>query len=314
MSNQETYRKLCQEHPDIPLFMQAWWLDASDMPWDVILYTNKGKIAGFYVYSYVQKWGHTLITQPTLTQYSGPFLFLPNDLPLAQRYSLENKAYNYFIAQLEAKKYHFIEQNWHHSQTNHQPFYWQGFKQSTRYTYVLDNTDTEAVWQGLSSDKKKKYLRSEQSDLRLSLSLSHVDFYHLYKQCLSHKGQHIYYPFKTFEKLYLAAKDHQCGQILAIYDKQNQLHAALWIVWDNNAAYNMIIPIVEAHKSSGASTRLIFEAMRLLQGKTKQFDFEGSMIQGVALHNQSFGAQQIPFHHLQKSHSKLLSLWRMFKQ
>jgi hypothetical protein len=314
MSTKETYRQLCEQHPDIPLFMQAWWLDATHLPWDVILFEHKNHIAGFYVYSYTKKWGKTLIVQPQLTQYAGPFLFYPESLKQEQRYSFQNKAYNYFIEQLEKRGFDFLEQNFHHSQTYHQPFYWQGFKQSTRYTYVLDNTDTETVWQGLSSDKKKKYLRSEQSDLRLSLSLSHVDFYHLYKQCLSHKGQHIYYTFKTFEKLYLAAKDHQCGQILAIYDKQNQLHAALWIVWDNNAAYNMIIPIVEAHKSSGASTRLIFEAMRLLQGKTKQFDFEGSMIHGVALHNQSFGATHVPFFHIQKSHSKLLSLWRSIKK
>ncbi len=315
MSPKDTYRQLCQERTDIPLFMQAWWLDATDMPWEVILFEHKKQIAGFYVYSYTQKWGKKLILQPSLTQYSGPLLFYPDGLSLAQKYSFENKAYNYFIEQLAATGYHFIEQNWHHSQQNHQPFYWQGFRQTTRYTYILPQiSNLQDITKALSDDKKKKLNRAQGDELQLSTQLAAADFYSFYKDCLQNKQKKIYYPLVTFEQLHTAAMQHNSGQILALYDTKQQLHAALWVVWDSTTAYNLIIAINENHKSSGASTRIIFEAMRFLQGKTQQYDFEGSMIQGVALHNQSFSAQQIPYHHIQKSHSKLLSLWRYLKK
>lgn len=312
MSAQDTYRKLCKEHPDIPLFMQAWWLDATNMPWDVILYQPNDKVVGFYVFSYVKKWGKTLILQPMLTQYSGPYLFYPAGISMAQKYSLQNKAYNYFIEQLEAKNYHFIEQNWHHSQHNWQPFYWQGFKQTTRYTFILKDMDVTAIKKGLSSDKKNKLNKAQTLQLRLDTSCQ--AFYSLCKQHIQAKGDAIFYSLETFQKLHDAAKQRQQGQILSLHDSAGHIHAALWVVWDSQAAYHLIMPIVPTLRNSGASTRLIVEAIRFLQDKTRQYDFEGSMIQNVALHNQSFGATQVAFHQIQKSHSKVLSLWRMLKK
>lgn len=315
MSNQDTYRKLCQTRTDIPLFMQAWWLDATNLPWDVIFYQEKDQIAGIYVYSFVKKWGKTLILQPTLTQYSGPFLFYPEGISQTKKYSLENKAHTHFIAQLEAKKFHFLEQNWHHSQQNWQPYYWNKFKQTTRYTYILENiANTQAIFKGLSENKKRQYKKAEAALFTLSLQLSAQAFYQFYNTCLQAKGQTIIYSFQTFEKLYNAAKERGQGQIFAMYDNQNQLHTALWVIWDNHCAYDMITPINATYRNSGATTRIIFEAMAFLQGKTMHYDFEGSMIEGSAHRNQLFGAKQVAYHQIQKSHSKLLSLWRMLKK
>lgn len=316
MSNQDTYRQLCQEHPCIPLFMQAWWLDATNLPWDVILFEYKKQIAGFYVYSYVQKWGRTLIVQPTLTQYSGPFLFYPDGLSLHERYSFENKAYNYFIEQLERKKYHFIEQNWHHSQQNWQPFFWKEYNQTTCYTYLLENiANKDAIWEGMSADKRHRHAKKISNKCTVSLNLSPQDFYQFYVQCLKKRGRKIFYSQEVFEQIYRASKQHHQGQILALLDEKNELQAALWVVWDSTYAYNLVLALNgEYQHNKGAVTKLVWEAILFLQGKTMHYDFEGSMIQGSALRNQSFGARQIPYHRIQKSHSKILSLWRYLKK
>lgn len=315
MNSKEQYRKLCQERTDIPLFLQAWWLDATDMPWDVLLFEQKNSIAGVYVFSYTKKLGKTIIVQPTLTQYSGPFLFYPAGASLEEKYSLQNKAYNYFIEQLEQRGYAFLEQNFHHSQRNHQPFYWNGFKQTTRYTYLLENINNmDAIWAGISHHKRQKNITKTKDLLQLRQDMSIHDFYQFYQSTLQQKGARIFYPFETLNKLYCAAKEKQQAQILSLHDHQDNLHVALLFVWDSTSAYNLIIAINPLFKSSGATSRIVWEAMLYLQGKTQHYDFEGSMIQGVALKNQSFGALQIPFHHLQKSHSKLYSLWRMLKK
>ena len=150
--------------------------------------------------------------------------------------------------------------------------------------------------------------------LQLKQDMSIQDFYLFYQSTLQQKGKHIFYPLATLEKLYLTAQARQQAQILALYDEQNNLHVALLIVWDKCAAYNLIIAINPDFKSSGATSRIIWEAMLYLQGKTQHYDFEGSMIEGVALKNQSFGALQIPYHQVQKSHSKLYSLWRYLRK
>lgn len=314
MDAKDTYRRLCKQRTDIPLFLQPWWLDATDMAWDVILYQEKGQIRGIYVYSYCKKWGKTIITQPTLTQYSGPYLLDQASLSQIEQYSLQNKAYNYFIDQLEQRGYSFLEQNFHHSQTNHQPFYWQGFRQTTRYSYLLENiADMDAIWNGMSHRKRQKNISKTQGKFCLIDDMSYAEFYRFYRSTLQEKGKEIFYDAPTFAKLHNAAKSRQQGQILALYDEQNDLHVALWVVWDRQTAYNMIIAINPRYKSSGATSLIIWEALQFLQDKTQHYDFEGSMIQGVALKDQSFGAKQVAYHTIQKSHSKLYSLWRRLK-
>lgn len=316
MSLKDTYRQLCGQRTDIPLFMQAWWLDATHLPWDVLLFEHKKQVAGFYVYSYTQKWGKKLIVQPSLTQFSGPFLFYPDGLSVADKYSFENKAYNYFIEQLKALNFQFLEQNFHHSQTNHQPFYWEGYAQTTRYTYLLENiAHTDAIWEGMSPDKRLRHVKKLEDKCRISLDVSPQEFYHFYEQCLQKRGRKILYPLAVFEQLHQAAQARNQGQIIALLDNENNLQAALWIVWDATYAYNMILALnTDYTYNKGATTKLVWEAILFLQGKTLHYDFEGSMIQGSALRNQSFGAKQVPFFHLQKSHSKLLSLWRFMKK
>ena len=47
MSNKiELYRALCAQEPSMPLFSQAWWLDATAGPgaWDVALVEKGGTI------------------------------------------------------------------------------------------------------------------------------------------------------------------------------------------------------------------------------------------------------------------------------
>ena len=89
-------------HKEIPLFMQAWWLDATSKEnWDVIFAKIHDEIVGFFVFSYQQKLGKTIVTNLPLTQYSGPYIFYPKDLNKSDIHSFENKVYTSIIEQLE---------------------------------------------------------------------------------------------------------------------------------------------------------------------------------------------------------------------
>ena len=56
MNNKVIYRSLCETHKEIPLFMQAWWLDAASKEnWDVIFAKIHDEIVGFFVFSFQKK-------------------------------------------------------------------------------------------------------------------------------------------------------------------------------------------------------------------------------------------------------------------
>ena len=316
MNNKVIYRSLCEMHKEIPLFMQAWWLDATSKEnWDVIFAKIHDEIVGFFVFSYQKKFSKTIVTNLPLTQYSGPYIFYPKDLNKSDIHSFENKVYTSIIEQLDSKNIDFIEINCHHSFKNWQQFFWSGYKQTTKYTYILENiSNKETLLKEMSYSQRAKRIKKAKNDYYFSLELSAEEFYDFYKSNLKDLDKTIFYSKDFFLKLYNAAKERNQGQIISIYSKDNELLAALWTIWDSEFAYNMIMTSDKKKKCSEGTTLLIWETIDFLKDKTKNYDFEGSMIKGVALRNQSYGATALPYHCISKSNSLIMSAWKKYQE
>jgi hypothetical protein len=315
ISNKDRYRQLCQEN-DIPLFMQAWWMDAvccEGKEWDVFLYEKKGRILAAMPYHLFRKVGFKLIIQPQLTQYNGLWIDYPDNIASYQKYSLEKEVMNYFIDQLDQLSIDGFNQNFHYSVTNWQPFFWKGFKQTTRYTYLIENiSDSESIYNHFCPRSKQKHILRA-SDLIFDLNFSEEEFYDLHKQSLKSNNQTISYSEDLFFNIVKAAKARKQAQIFAVRDKLNNVHAALFVVWDARSAYNLIVARNSKFNSSGGSVLLVWEVLKYLKDKTETYDFEGSMIEGVAYNNELFGAIQKPYFVIQKSNSILFSLLMFLK-
>ena len=316
LNNKEKYSQFCATQPQIPLFMQAWWLDAvcvEGKNWDVLLCEENGKIIAAMPYLLIKKYGFKIVTQPQLTQYNGIWIDYPEEINLYKRYSFEKKVMDNLIEQLENLKCSFYTQNFHFSFTNWQPFYWRGFRQSTRYTYqIKDLSDLEKCFDNFSY-AKQKHIKKENDDLKIDFSLSANEFYDFHKECLKQKNAAIEYSQKLFLSIYNESIRRKQGKIIALKDKNKNLHSALFFVWDKNAAYALISAINPQFKSDGASTKMFWEAVKFVSNKTKVFDFEGSMIKGVAQSFQQFGAEQVPYFNISKSNSKILDALRLIK-
>ena len=72
MTNKQKYYIFCENENDIPIFSQAWWLDAvCGSAWDVVLVENHGDIIASMPYHMKKKIGFNIITMPKLTQNMG---------------------------------------------------------------------------------------------------------------------------------------------------------------------------------------------------------------------------------------------------
>ena len=316
--NKERYRILCEEK-ELPLFMQAWWFDAictpEDNEWNVLLCeesrtggSQKGEIVGAIPYCIVKKFGFKIIITPNGAQYNGVWINYPEEMKLHKRYSFEKRVMDNLIDQLETLKVSYYSQNFHHSFTNWQPFYWRGFKQTTRYTYPIEDlSNLETVFSDFSS-AKQRHIKKENVDLTVDFSLSADEFYEFHKQCLQQKNAKIGYSRKHFLSMYNESVKRGQGKIISIKDKNNNLQSSIFVVWDKNTAYACVYAFNPQIKSDGASTKMFWEAIKFVSDKTQAFDFEGSMIENVAQSYQQFATKQMPYFNISKSYSKLFSL------
>lgn len=309
MNKIDKYRELCKVENSIPLFSQPWWLDAvcGENSWDVCLVEKGRKIYASMPYYLVKEYGFVLIKQPKLTQTSGPW-FRYEDSKYSKKLANEKDMMEALIEQLPHTD--SFNQNWHYKQQNWLPFYWKGFSQTTNYTYVIDDiSNVELVISSFDQSKRKNIKKSEKI-VSIKYDLSASDFYENHKMTLKKQGSEISYSFELFKRIYDAAYNENAGKTIAAFDDAGNLHAALFVIWDGNSAYDLISTIDPSYRSSGAASLLIKEIVSYLSDKTKSFDFEGSMIEPVERSFRQFGAKQKPYFTIYKNNSKLLLVAR----
>lgn len=311
---QVQYRELCHTEA-LPLMLQYWWLDAvCPGQWDVFLYKESGHVVASFAYHIRRKGGMRFLLLPPHTQYGGLWIKnTPTDY--TQRLTYEKRLMTHLIERIDSLRLHYAEINLHFSITNHLPFHWKGWKQTTRYTYLIDRIGNTEKCVSRFSPAKQRQIRKAQGRFTLDMDLSPDEFYAFHKTCLHDSGRgSIDYDYAFFLRLWKAATARKQGQIFALRDREGRIHTAHFIVWDRASAYDLLYFIRPEYASSGASTLIVMEILQYLQQKTRAFDFEGSMIEGVENSYRQFGTQQRPYHHLVRPYSPLAAWLLRLKQ
>ncbi len=301
------YRSLCTQEPTIPLFSQAWWLDATagEGAWDVALVEKGDAIVASMPYVPRKRYGLTLLGQPVLTQTLGPWLRETggkSSTKLAQ----QKDWLQALIAQLPPFA-HFT-QNWHWQMGNWLPFYWAGFQQTTRYTYILHALgDEQTLWQGLRENIRTDINKATRRfNLCVRNDLTVDDFLALNRMTFARQNMALPYTEAFVHKLDQACATRHARKIFIAEDEQGRRHAGVYIVWDTNSAYYLMGGGDPELRNSGATSLCMWEAIKFAATVTQRFDFEGSMIEPVEKFFRAFGAQQTPYFTVSKTPSRLL--------
>ncbi len=299
----DKYRQFSKSEMSIPIFSKDWWMDAvcGENNWDVLIVESGDKIVASMPIYIKQKYGLKYITQPKLTQTNGIYIKYPNNQKYEKRLSYEKDIVYKIINQLEKLNIVFYQQNFHYSVTNWLPFYWKGYEQTTRYTYLIDDiSDLETVFNNFSHAKRKN-IKNINSDIKVKFDLSSKEFYENHKMTLKKQGCVIDYSYDVFKRIYDSSYENKAGKTIYAVDKVGNLHSAIFFIWDENSAYDLISTIDPDFKNSGSASLLVFEAIKYVSNLTQKFDFEGSMIEGVENSFRQFGAVQKPYFTISKA-------------
>lgn len=302
----DAYRKLCESEASVPLFSQAWWLDAvAGDSWQVALVKNGGEVVASMPYVLSRKYGFRIISQPPLTQNQGPWIKQTN-AKYAKRLSREKDLMAELIDHLPA--YDHFSQNWDHSQTNWLPFYWKGFSQTSRYTYRIEKLgEIDEIWadfqQNVRTDIKKA---SNRENLRIRDDLPLSDFYALNAMVFKRQGRKVPYGDSFVAQIDKAASARNCRKIFIAEDVQGRHHAGVYLIWDDKSAYYLMGGGDPELRASGATSLCMWEAIKYASTVTQAFDFEGSMLEPVERFFRSFGARQTQYHSVSHTPSRLM--------
>lgn len=301
MINLEKYRQFSEKETNIPLFSKGWWMDAvCPNDWDVILIEENGEIRASLPY-YLQQYSDVKeIRKATLSQTNGIWMCYPQDQKYEKKLTYEKKVMNSVIdkiEQLDIKKY---QQYFHYSVTNWLPFFWRGYSQTTRYTYVIHNTSNlDEVYQNFNTNIRKNIRKAERS-LQVYEGLGIDEFYHLNKLTFERQDLEIPYSFEMVSRIDETCDQRNARKIYYCTDKQRQIHAAAYFVWDDETVYYLMSGSNPDYRNNQSLTLLIYEGIKLASRLNRKFDFEGSMKQNIEQFFRQFGARQMPYHNIYK--------------
>ncbi len=313
MSEKEAYIAFCAQTPELPLFLQPWWLDAVTCPdhkeWELLLACNKqGETEAVLPFVTGTRLGLRYALTPQLTQYTGVWIKEVEGETVTERLSRAKRLQNDLIAQLEAKKIAFFDLKFPLTYRYWLPFYWAGYRQETHYTYrIEDLSDLKQVFAGFDYSKQKQIRKAQEAGIVIDFEMRADELYDLQCAQLDERGSKDVLSRELVRSVVNESRKRGQGLIARAKDPEGNTHAAVFVVWDEHSAWELISAIHPDYRASGASTLVVWEAMQRVAAKTKAWDFEGSMIEAVENSFRLFGGVPVPYYEIYKK-TKLIQL------
>ncbi|WP_239618827.1 GNAT family N-acetyltransferase [Cohnella mopanensis] len=309
------YRELCKTNSSIPLFDRDWWLDivcGGADNWDVIIVEKGNEIVASLPYYKTKKYGFNLIQMPELTLTLGIWIQYPPNQKYATRLAYERELYLEIIEQMPDVDYSY--QHFNRNITNWSTFYWKGFRQTTRYTYVIEDlTQLDNVYANFKENIRDGIERAEQK-LKVIESDDVEQFYEMHSRNFNPKTLPIPYRFETLKRLDEELSKQNGRKILFAVDEAGKIHSGIYLVWDSVSAYNLLGGEDFTFRNSGPHAMLIWHAIQLMSKQSVQFDLYGGMHESVESFFRSFGAKQKPYFQISKFYGKFFKFVYYMKQ
>jgi hypothetical protein len=279
------------------IFQQPWWLNAvAPGEWSVVVAEHGGRVVGRLPYVKKSRRGLDFLRMPALTQTLGPWIE-KKEAKYPKILAWQKDVMAELIGKLP--KFDSFQQNFHYEITNWLPFYWHGFRQTTRYTYVLsDISDADKVWAGFLENIRREIKKAaKQVCLRTDLGIHR--FLEVNEKTFSRQGMGLPYSPDLVHRI-----DRACGdenrKIFFAEDASGRIHAAIYIIWDERSAYYLMGGGDPELRNSGATSLLMWEAIQFASRVTQKFDFEGSMVEPIERFFRAFGGVQMPYFSISK--------------
>ena len=262
-------------------YAYSWYLDkVTNYQWDALILDD---YSALFPLPFKKKFFLKVIYQPFFTQQLGLF---------ASRQETLNDINNW----LKAIPVHFVKTYLHLNSKNSLP------NKPTRLTHqVLLNRDYSYIYNDYSSVVTKNLKRIRNRGMQAESSQDVYSYIKFMKDNLGPKLSDLSpSDIDMLQGLLIEILERKKGFIRFCLDKNGNRIAGTFIIKSNARVIYLLAASTQSGKKANGMTYLIDNIMTELAGKEIVFDFEGSMIPGIAKFNKNFGGKEEHFPVIQK--------------
>ena len=307
----DDYDALVQRSPQGSVFALSWWLDAvAADAWEPHVVEAGGEPAAAWPSAvHGSRWGR-LLASPPLTPFLGPLL----PPRVGRSRSREIKLLEGLVKAAGGAAH--IEARCSPGFDYWTPLSWHGFTQTTRYTWRLDELrDTEAVFRAMRENVRRHVRNARKRGVTIETAgLS--DFLGVHAATVGRKGlgEVAAVSRQALARVEAAASAREARTILVARGEDGHVHAGGYFVHDWRYVYYLMGGSDPEHRSSGASSLLLWSAIGQAAERGLGFDFEGSMLRPVEEFFRAFAGVPAPYSVVRRTTSAGLRAERAVKR
>ncbi len=303
MSAKESYIEFTRTEEQLPIFSKSWWLDAvcgNDLTWDAIMATDEDMNMVTFPYCCTKnRFGPTTIIMPGLTQLLGPYFKIKENTKMSKIQGIKKELCYSVIDQLP--KFKYFDMKFHRNFTNWQPFYWKGFEQTTKYSSrIQKDLPVDQVFNGINK-RLKVYIRKNENNMKIEVGNDISDIWDISRDTFDRKENTVPYSLEFLKRMDSACKEHDCRKILIAKNESGNIMAFTYTIWDSEDVYLLLGGRDPEYDKNNVKANLVWESIKMALSMGKNFDFEGSMLEGVQGNNNLFGCTVEPYSSIRKS-------------
>lgn len=310
------WHEICEDSRyKMPIYHKDWYWNAvcdSEDEWRVIVYETKDLVAAF-PFCYRKIHGMLRIENAWQVARGGIWIhFNTDNLHPEKRNHLYQEVTDYMIDNLPAFDYFnviFLPEY-----RDCQPMYWHGFEVGARCNHFIRNRTADEA-KRMATKNRRKRINGFSKDYEIKINeISVDDYWEFFEKSYTQRDRKISYEKDKFKNLITALQTRNQVQIRGAY-KDNQLFAGIILPEDDESLYMQFGTQIPGHGDSQSG--LTYSAILYCMEHNKKFDFEGSMIKGVAEYNLSFGPETelcYIFHKESKKYRTLNAIRQLLKK
>lgn len=268
------------------VFEQPWWLDiVAPGEWQEIIVKKDGEVVGRLPFIY--KKGN--ICMPPLTQTCGVWIKeFPQEKGNGDLASIKEIIYQLLE---ELPSFRNMKLALDSSNTYFLPYYWKGYTIVPHISYRIQNlSDIGHIYQNFGKTVVKN-IKSANKKVSISREPRAEWLLEMLEMTFANQNRKSPINKDLVIKIIQETQKRKSGLMLTAKDSDGNIHASSYFIFDDKVFYYLLAGSNPAYRTSGAQSLILWEALQYAQGKSKAFDFEGSMVEGIENFMRRFGGE-----------------------
>lgn len=263
------------------IYAYSWYLDAVADNWDVLVY-------GDY---------QAVMPLPWRRKYFIHYIYTPAWIQQLGIFSVEELHQNLIQSFLQTIPFRFLKISLLLNEDNK----WCNRFISVRDNYILSLLpDYQALYSSFKKNRKQSLREAQQYNIKIRTGVSGENAIALHRSFIQQRTNLTEMDYQKLTQLFQRLIPNKQIFYYDCFQDNERIGSAVFLN-DKQRYYYLMSAVNDKGKQTQAMSVILNQFLKDHSGEDAIFDFEGSMISGIASFFSSFGAEKVRYYHYQKS-------------